>query len=202
MRDIGQHERETRNRARLPKPNGAAVIRFGKPAPCFRRGLSRRLHQRRLGLDEKVQAQPGEVSICPAARLRRSRLSGRPVRAVSPRGKGKTTPMQRPGGKFYDPVRPERTNPRLAFPELSKAALKQMFEGSLCEIKVETVKRSWKAKKGRAGLAAGTSVQRRARVPFGSRCLDKQPDTTRTTSTTTPTSTTTTNQGNHHNPLT
>ncbi len=151
MRDIGQHERETRNRARLPKPNGAAVIRFGKPRPLLPDGVyhavctsadwdwTKRYKRNQAKflfappLDYDGPAYPGDLC------------------ALYPLAGRENYPYAAPGGKFYA-LWTGANGSTPAFPELSKAALKQMFEGSLCEIKVETVKRSWKAKKDEQDL--------------------------------------------------
>jgi hypothetical protein len=60
-------------------------------------------------------------------------------------------PYASTGSKFYK-LWCETNGSSPTLPELSKAALKQMFEGRVFEIDVDTVKRSWKAKQDEQDL--------------------------------------------------
>ncbi len=82
-------------------------------------------------------------------------------------------PYASTGSKFYK-LWCETNGSTPTLPELSKSALKQMFEGRIFEIEVETVKRSWKAKKDEQDLPPELqySIVREFRL---SSLSDKQP---------------------------
>jgi hypothetical protein len=95
------------------------------------------------------------------------------------------------GSKFYK-LWCETNGSTPTLPELSKAALKQMFEGRVFEIDVETVKRSWKAKKDEQDLPESLwySLVREFRLSSLSHKQPVQPSQPANQD----------NQGNHPNP--
>jgi hypothetical protein len=129
-----------------------AVIRFGKPRPLLPErkyhavctnadwGWTQRYkrNQAKFVFDQPINYQgpvyPGDLV------------------ALYPLGGKEGQPYASPGSKFYE-LWSQTNGSTPTLPELSKAALKQMFEGRVFEIEVETVKRSWKARKGQQDLA-------------------------------------------------
>lgn len=183
----------------LPKPNGAAGIRFGKPRPLLPEGSYHAVcrhadwdwtqrykrNQAKFVFDQPIDYEgpvyPGDLC------------------ALFPLAGKEGHPYASTGSKFYELwCHTNGSTPTL--PELSKAALKQMFEGRVFEIEVETVKRNWKAKKGEPDLdqALWYSVVRKFRLASLS---DKQPvQPSQPVEPCQPSQPV--NQGNHHNPLT
>lgn len=130
----------------MNKSNGTAVIRFGKPRPMIPERKYRAVcrnadwdwtqrykrNQAKFVFDQPIDyygpMYPGDLC------------------ALYPLGGKEGQPYASPGSKFYKLwCQANGSTPTL--PELSKAALKQMFEGRVFEIEVETVKRSWNAAK-------------------------------------------------------
>ncbi len=134
-----------------PKPNGAAGIRFGKPRPLIPDGT---YHAVCVNADwdwtKRYKRNQAKFVFAPPLDYDGPAYPG-DLCALYPLAGRENYPYAAPGGKFYA-LWTGANGATPAFPELSKAALKQMFEGSLCEIKVETVKRSWKAKKDEQDL--------------------------------------------------
>jgi hypothetical protein len=98
-------------------------------------------------------------------------------------------PYAAPGGRFYE-LWSHINGCAPMHPALTKASLKQMFEGRIFQITVKTVKRSWKAKKNEQDLPSELwySIVETFRLDpgFQQPAQPSQPG----------------NQDNHHNPLT
>jgi hypothetical protein len=105
-------------------------------------------------------------------------------------------PYASTGSKFYK-LWCETNGSTPTLPELNKVALKQMFEGRIFEIRVETVKRSWKAKKDEQDLPPELwySLVREFRLSSLSGRQPVQPSQPANQDNHD-------NQGNHDNPLT
>ena len=124
-----------------PKPNGAAVIRFGKPRPLLPDGT---YHAVCIGADwawtKRYKRNQAKFVFAPPLDYHGPTYPG-DLCALYPLAGKEGQPYAAPGSKFYQ-LWSQSNGSTPTCPELTKASLRQMFEGRVCAVEVETVKRS------------------------------------------------------------
>jgi hypothetical protein len=158
------------------KPNGSAVIRFSKPRPLLSEGRYRALLRNAdWAWTKRYKRNQAKFVFDPPLDYDGPTYPGN-LCALFPLGGKEGQPYASTGSKFYA-LWCETNGSAPTLPALTKAALKEMFEGRIFEIEVETVKRSSKAKQDEQDLAPELwySVVRRFRLTSLSQKQPAQP---------------------------
>jgi hypothetical protein len=133
------------------KPNDSAVIRFGRPRPLLPEGTYHAvLRSADWAWTRRDQRNQARFLFDPPLDYDGPTYPG-DLCALYPLSGEEGQPYASPGSKFYA-LWSQTNGSAPALAALTKAALKEMFEGHVFEIEVGTVKRSWKAKKDEQDL--------------------------------------------------